>query len=305
MNHLLKKHLLSVLAILLLIGFSVLYFTREPIQAAPPGSPFAIGETLDPACAPGDVNCKVDINLSSVLTSGNISDGSNIKFGTDTAFFGAFDQHSIKDNGGEFSISSAENLSLFSDGNDIIIEAGVVDILSPLQASGEITSSVGGFRFPDNTLQTTAATGGAGILKEVKLVIPGGDTAFSLGGTNKVLDLNSTPLELIPAPTGPGQAIEVISVFVGTDADALTTPYDKNTKLVVIAGPTDRLTFIDDSILRSTVGRNIIMGKQPSFGTTLSQIIENAAVNVTVLTGNPQNGDSPITIYALYRIVDL
>ncbi|PCI19596.1 hypothetical protein COB64_03580 [Candidatus Wolfebacteria bacterium] len=61
MKHLLKKHLLSVVAILFLIGISVLFLTKDDILAAAPSGGYAAGATLNPDCFPdvGDPDCKV------------------------------------------------------------------------------------------------------------------------------------------------------------------------------------------------------------------------------------------------------
>ncbi|PCI20871.1 hypothetical protein COB64_01270 [Candidatus Wolfebacteria bacterium] len=62
MKHLLKRHLLATLSILFIVGLTILYFAKDDTRAAPPGSPFAIGETLDPTeCVPGGENCTVSI----------------------------------------------------------------------------------------------------------------------------------------------------------------------------------------------------------------------------------------------------
>jgi hypothetical protein len=42
-----------------------------------------------------------------------------------------------------------------------------------------------------------------------------------------------------------------------------------------------------------------------AFGATSTQVIENAALQVKVATGNPTAGNSGIKVYVLYRIITL
>ncbi len=62
LRHFLKKNLLTIFSVLFLILFSFVLNA----YATPPDSPFNPGETLNPACAPTDTNCKV--NIGSVLS---------------------------------------------------------------------------------------------------------------------------------------------------------------------------------------------------------------------------------------------
>jgi len=81
---------------------------------------------------------------------------------------------------------------------------------SQLTVAGEIYSSTGGFKFPDGTTQTTAATGGSGT------------NYFTLSGTN--LYPTSTAYKVGIATTTPGYPLTVdgTSMFTGTMTIGLT-----------------------------------------------------------------------------------
>lgn len=67
-----------------IVGF--ITFQPLPVYAAPPGSPYTQGETLDPNCAPGDPNCTVASSSNPWIESGDdiyFSTG-NIGIGTTT-----------------------------------------------------------------------------------------------------------------------------------------------------------------------------------------------------------------------------
>lgn len=56
--------------VLTLAGLCV--YSTVVVYATPPGSPYGAGETLDPACVPGDTNCSVDVTPT-LYTDGTIS----------------------------------------------------------------------------------------------------------------------------------------------------------------------------------------------------------------------------------------
>ncbi len=58
------RHKRTLAALLFGVAFSAVV-----AYATPPTSPYTAGETLDPTCAPGDVNCTVDIGGSSLIGS--------------------------------------------------------------------------------------------------------------------------------------------------------------------------------------------------------------------------------------------
>ena len=116
-----------------------------------------------------------------------------------------------------------------------------------------------------------------------------------------VLHLNTTPIEIIAAP-GVGYAIEVISASMKMVYVSAT--YATNTSLELItAGATNSQasTVIKNSA--STIRR--FADATTLASATATQLVENAALNVTVSSGDPTAGDSDITVYVTYRIITL
>ena len=116
-----------------------------------------------------------------------------------------------------------------------------------------------------------------------------------------VLTLNTTPIEIVAAP-GAGYAIEVISASMKMVYVSAT--YVTNTSLELItAGATNSQasTVIKNSA--STIRR--FADATTLASATATQLVENAALNVTVASGDPTAGDSDITVYVTYRIITL
>jgi len=152
--------------------------------------------------------------------------------------------------------------------------------------------NIGSSSAPFDTVFANAfSTVSCACLKEASLTIASAD----------VLQLNSTPLTIVPAQ-GVGTAIEVISASVKIDFN--TTAYATNVNLTVgCSGATDVQHALQ--CLNSTVATNRRLNGQTATGTTDTQYLENTAVEVTVATGNPTAGDSDITVYVVYRVITL
>jgi hypothetical protein len=119
--------------------------------------------------------------------------------------------------------------------------------------------------------------------------------------TADVLHLNTTPIEIVAAP-GAGYAIEVISASMKMVYNSAT--YATNTSLELItAGATNSQasTVIKNSA--STIRR--FADATTLASATATQLVDNAALNVTVASGDPTAGDSDITVYVTYRIITL
>lgn len=119
--------------------------------------------------------------------------------------------------------------------------------------------------------------------------------------TADVLHLNTTPIEIVAAP-GAGYAIEVISASMKMVYNSAT--YATNTSLELLtAGATNSQasTVIKNSA--STIRR--FADATTLASATATQLVDNAALNVTVASGDPTAGDSDITVYVTYRIITL
>jgi len=119
--------------------------------------------------------------------------------------------------------------------------------------------------------------------------------------TADVLTLNTTPIEIVAAP-GAGYAIEVISASMKMVYVSAT--YATNTSLELLtAGATNSQasTVIKNSA--STIRR--FADATTLASATATQLVDNAALNVTVASGDPTAGDSDITVYVTYRIITL
>ncbi len=116
--------------------------------------------------------------------------------------------------------------------------------------------------------------------------------------TASVLTLNGTPVEVVPAP-GVGRA-NIPLVVIASVAFA-SAAYAANTSLTVGYGGVGIITIT--GILNATSSKvATAAGTVPAVAIATAQ---NAAINVSVATGNPTTGDSPITVSVLYTTVTL
>ena len=119
--------------------------------------------------------------------------------------------------------------------------------------------------------------------------------------TADVLQLNTTPIEIVAAP-GAGYAIEVLSASF--KMVYVTTQYATNFNIQILTSGANTQQLEIDA-LNASVTTNRTFEKSFTNAPTATQLLENAAVNVTVETGDPTAGDSDITIYVTYRIITL
>lgn len=114
----------------------------------------------------------------------------------------------------------------------------------------------------------------------------------------EVLALNSTPLQIVAAP-GAGYAIEVISATVNIDYN--TTPYATNTTITLITDGADIYQVAAD-ILGADVSKIALLRGITDPTASQTVIIENAALMVSSVAGDPTAGDSDISVTVTYRI---
>lgn len=137
---------------------------------------------------------------------------------------------------------------------------------------------------------TTAMTGVANIY----------EASLSLTSA-QILDLFTTPIQIVPAP-GAGKYIEFISSTASYTF--VTAAYATNTQIQLKFTGANNHVANNSSILTGTVDLSYSFVR-PSFGsqTTATQVLKNTALNVTVATGNPTGGSGTIIVKMLYRIV--
>jgi hypothetical protein len=124
-------------------------------------------------------------------------------------------------------------------------------------------------------------------IKCASLTIPSAD----------VLQLNSTPLTIVPAVAG--KAISVIDFSRSVDYG--TTPYATNTHLQIKTAGADVGQVQQSNSLAATTSShwNDFDRVTPTAGQT--QLLANADLQVFVPTGDPTAGDSDIEVFVLYR----
>ena len=144
----------------------------------------------------------------------------------------------------------------------------------------------------DTVFANTFSTVSCACLKEVSLTIASAD----------VLQLNSTPLTIVPAQ-GVGTVIEVVSVSARIDFN--TTAYTTNTPLQLSFGGGSILGQIGSNFLASTVSKITSSFTEQSATAGQTQSLENSSLVVTNSSGDPTSGDSDITVYLLYRVITL
>lgn len=151
----------------------------------------------------------------------------------------------------------------------------------------------------DGTAGQVLSTDGAGVLDWVAapIILEASVTIASAD----VLQLNSTPIEIIAAP-GAGFAIEVISASVKVDFNS--SAYATNIDINVVASGATQSQY-QGNILEATVPTNRNLTPTTGLIASDTQIAENAALYVSVGTGNPTAGNSDITVYVTARKITL
>jgi len=142
------------------------------------------------------------------------------------------------------------------------------------------------------------ADAGCGCVQTAKLFIPSAE----------VLQLNTTPKAFglnVPA----GYYVQPISLSFATTNT--TTAYDTNVIFAVryVGGGANISTMSSNwgRILTGTVNRGGVLAidNGVSSTTTETQLIAGADLEALVMNGNPQNGDSDITLYLTYMLIEI
>ena len=118
----------------------------------------------------------------------------------------------------------------------------------------------------------------------------------------QISDLNSTPIQLVAAP---GAGFANISLAVLFRMTFNTTPWDTNTILSIghtIAAPISDAQIEFDTFLDKGEDTFAWAGL-PFLGSDPSNVGENKSLILRAPTGNPLNGDSPITIILIHSVI--
>lgn len=116
----------------------------------------------------------------------------------------------------------------------------------------------------------------------------------------QILLLNGTPIEIIPAPAA-GEFIEVLSASVNLQFN--TTAYGVTTDIWLQCPGSVTPIMQGDNVLNASVA--IIKPLLRTIVVIADEDVELIATKVEIFapTANPTLGDSPMKIYAAYRIV--
>ena len=133
----------------------------------------------------------------------------------------------------------------------------------------------------------------------------GDDGVVCIGGSAKieltpaqVKTLNTTPITIVGAVSG--YSIEVISASVKIDFN--TTAYATNTRLELRHDGAD-LGLKRSDCLGSTISNKMIFDDTVAPTTLNTQMLDNAALEVQAVSGDPTTGDSNVTVYVNYRLI--
>ncbi|MDO7852657.1 beta strand repeat-containing protein, partial [Hymenobacter convexus] len=167
-----------------------------------------------------------------------------------------------------------------------------------LEVAGQVFSSTGGFRFPDNTIQTTAGlTGGSAVLNQTALQ---SGANFNIGGSGTVggrvgIGTTATPAEKLEIKDGSLQltastgTAQPASVGISNNSGSL------NLALAANNGEYSSLAQAGDAVLRTNGQRLVLAGRDggsvlvstgPS-GSEAERLRVTTAGNVGIGTTNP------------------
>ena len=125
----------------------------------------------------------------------------------------------------------------------------------------------------------------------------GGSASITLTAA-QVKTLNTSPITIVSAVAG--YAIEVVSASVKIAFN--TTAYATNTFIQLIVNGATTAQY-GAGILNATVATTKKLPEISTTSATTTQLITNAELEVSTLTGDPTTGDSDVTVYVNYRLI--
>jgi hypothetical protein len=166
-------------------------------------------------------------------------------------------------------------------------------MIGALQVTDAEIADLDGTKIQAGTIPFTAADAA------LQALIVGGNvyTVYLAISNAGVLTINATPIELVPTP-GPGFRVRILQAACRVLYN--TAAYVVGNLYLQTAGATQP-QWSNNTVLQATVAREELFINQPAMGAADTQIISNAAVNVTAPAA-PTIGDSDIIIKATYVI---
>lgn len=112
--------------------------------------------------------------------------------------------------------------------------------------------------------------------------------------------LYATPITVITSP-GAGKYIEIVSVT--SQYTYATAPYATNTTMALQAVGASADIITDSDIIAGTVSKNVAWKGVPVISAGDTQLMSNAAIEVTMLNGEAVTGAGTVKLKVLYRII--
>lgn len=121
----------------------------------------------------------------------------------------------------------------------------------------------------------------------------------------QILALNTTPIEIVPAPIGANEAIEVVSAFATITYNSIAYATNLYLSLQAQGIVGDNKQASENLTLPATGTCSKKFTLNGGDADNNSQLIANVPLVISVLIGNPTAGDSTIKVSVNYRIVTL
>jgi hypothetical protein len=120
--------------------------------------------------------------------------------------------------------------------------------------------------------------------------------------SNEILNLNSTPIQLLPSP-GSGRLYDVMGILCRMNY--LTAAYATNLQLQIYYNGAGLVIGSNSNILNATLNKTgkMILSAIASAGAT--QYLTDTAIYCNVSAGNPTGGSGTLDIYLTYKIITL
>lgn len=119
----------------------------------------------------------------------------------------------------------------------------------------------------------------------------------------EILTLNTSPVELAPAP-GLGKVLKAENIVI--KYDYVTAAYATNTKLLIVNGTTNEeqwgMVNVINQVISSIKG---FINDNSAAPHSVQMLKENQSLDLMVETGNPTAGDGTLTVYLWYINLEL